>query len=461
MHDAARINGSPAPRGLNVNYISRWERGVNQPDRHHEHLLCLAFELPPERLSLLSDSTYRGGMNVAGDAVSLTPSGVGEPQDAPLVPAARQSGFLATAQESGGGPIGADEPGKMAPVDRRDFLRRALGVSALGLSPDQVAHLLSAVAHESRSHVARVELSNVGPITLEQLTSDVARLSRAFVSEPTLQVFAQLVETRDRIYARLDGRQFPAQTTDLYLLAGQTCALLAAACNDLGDRRAAAQQAQAAWAYGEMIGHDDLRAFARVTQSVIAYWSGAYGEAVKLAQAGQTYATSQNVLARLVAQEARAQAGLGNAGAVQALIVQAKEAIGRASVDAWATQDGELKFTPAWLNYYATCTFADVELNDEATKHGDEAIRLYRSTPNDLRSYLNEALCHIQLAEVSIRQGVLDGARVRLEPVLSLPAGRVRVTTVNEKLSNLQRQLAEPTVQGVDSRALTELIESF
>jgi transcriptional regulator with XRE-family HTH domain len=54
---AAIDHGLSVSRGLNANYVSRWERGVTQPDRHHVHLLCLAFELPSDRLGLPGDAT--------------------------------------------------------------------------------------------------------------------------------------------------------------------------------------------------------------------------------------------------------------------------------------------------------------------------------------------------------------------------------------------------------------------
>src|SRR2546429_8564721 len=50
MIQTAISNRLPASKGLNAYYVSRWERGVVEPDPHHVHLLCLVFELPSERL---------------------------------------------------------------------------------------------------------------------------------------------------------------------------------------------------------------------------------------------------------------------------------------------------------------------------------------------------------------------------------------------------------------------------
>jgi len=78
MYRAATDHGLPAPQGLNANYISRWERGVVQPQPHHVHLLCLAFELSSEQLGLPGDSTPNSRSGLApGQAIEQTAGGAG------------------------------------------------------------------------------------------------------------------------------------------------------------------------------------------------------------------------------------------------------------------------------------------------------------------------------------------------------------------------------------------------
>lgn len=57
MHKAAIKHKLPVPRGLSGYYVSRWERGVVEPNYHDVHLLCLAFELPSDRLGLPGDAS--------------------------------------------------------------------------------------------------------------------------------------------------------------------------------------------------------------------------------------------------------------------------------------------------------------------------------------------------------------------------------------------------------------------
>ncbi len=404
--------------GLDARQLLRWENGETTPRPLSVWLMSRMYGLAPEDLDM---------------------------------PPLKESGTESETVPDAGA-------GKIADVERRDFIKRAAGLGMLGLSHDQLSRLVTSVAHESRTHVTHAELSNVGPAALEQLASDVGRLSRALVSRPILPVFAELVDTRDSIYALLEGHQFPAQTADLYLLAGQTCGLLANASLDLGQNAAAAEHARSTWAYGEMIGHGALCAFGRATQSLIAYWSGAYSEAVSLAQAGQTLTDSPNVRARLMALEARAQAKLGNSRDVLALVDRASGAIEHS--DSWTLPGGHLEFTTAKLNYYAANALGDLGRHADAIAYGERSVQLYRATPIDLRSYGDEAGCHVALAEVSVRQGAIDGASARLAPVLSNPH-TAHIQLLRSMLGGLRSQLSSPTLRGTDSTALAERIDSF
>lgn len=410
--------------GLDARQVLRWESGEATPRPLTVWLLSRTYGLAPEDLDLPSlDEADSDDSAVSESAVAHD----------------------ATA-------------GNIPDVERREFIKRAAGLGFIGISPDQLSRFVTSVAHESRAHVAQSELSNVGPAALEQLASDVGRLSRALVSKPLQPVFAELVGTRDSIYALLRGHQHPPQTADLYLMAGQTCALLANASLDLGQNAAAVEQARSTWAYGEMIGHNALCAFGRATQSLIAYWSGAYREAISFAQAGQALTDSPNVSARLMALEARAQAKLGNASDVMRLVDRASEAI--ENTDSWASQGGHLEFTRAKLNYYATNAFADLGRHDDAVAHGDRSIQFYQATPSDLRSYGDEAGCYVALAEVDVRQGAIDGATARLAPVLSHPhTGHIQL--LRTMLTGLRTQLARPALRGADSHTLAERIASF
>jgi transcriptional regulator with XRE-family HTH domain len=411
--------------GVDVRQLARWEDGETTPRPLHVWLLSQTYGRTPEELNLPS-------LDPVEEAIDRNEALYGVPHDA--------------------------SPGSMRAVERRDFLRRATGMGLLAISSDDLSRALTGTAHESRAHVARAELSNVGPAALDQLDSDVARLSQALVSKPILSVCLELIETRDAVYALLQGRQLPRQTTDLYVIAGKVCGLLANVCLDLGYNIAADEHARAAYAYGEITGHGALSAFGRATQSLIAYWTGAYHDAVTLAQSGRGITDSPNVRARLMALEARALAKLGRSDQVSVLIREATDAIERA--DAWIAPGGHLEFTPAKLHYYATNALVDVECNSDAIAHGEQSIRLYRATPSHVRSYGDEAGCNVALADVFVRQGAIDRAADWLGPVLAHPhTGSVPL--LRNMLGGLRRQLASPALRGAEGRDLVDRIDNF
>ena len=69
MYKAGAVHRLTVPKGLDANYISRYERGVNEPSPHHVHLLCLAFDMPSDLLGLPGD--------VVPDGATMTQGGTG------------------------------------------------------------------------------------------------------------------------------------------------------------------------------------------------------------------------------------------------------------------------------------------------------------------------------------------------------------------------------------------------
>lgn len=165
--------------------------------------------------------------------------------------------------------------------------------------------LIMTAAHESSAHAGWAETTNVGETTLEQLDADAFRIANDYVHAPPMPMALDMLRVRRRVYRLLEGHQKPADTAHLYLLAGTLCGLLANASTDLGYHDAAAEQARAAWAYAEIIGHNGLRAWTRGMQALIEYWSERPRQATRLAQGAQRYADSTTAKVRLLHIEAR------------------------------------------------------------------------------------------------------------------------------------------------------------
>jgi hypothetical protein len=220
--------------------------------------------------------------------------------------------------------------------------------------------VIAAAASEARGYAEQTAVTGIGPGTVEQLTADVARLSRAYVSAPPLPVFVAMHRTLDHVEATLDQKMYPAQARDLNFLAGALCGLMANACLDLGREEAAEDLARAAWTHGRIIDHAPLMGWARGTQALAAIWDQRFAEAARRAEEGLLYAPAGMGAARIHAIHTRALAACGDGVAARAAMTAAE----KARSDADAGQDelhdgvgGEFAFDAGKLRYYRRLRF--------------------------------------------------------------------------------------------------------
>ncbi|MGB8198705.1 MAG: hypothetical protein WCF33_03245, partial [Pseudonocardiaceae bacterium] len=151
---------------------------------------------------------------------------------------------------------------------------------------DWEGQVIALSADRARDFLTRIEASNVGTEILDQLIDDLRRLVIAYEHQPLPTLLGDLVDTHDRAFVLLEGRQRPEQTRDLYLLAGIACGLMARASHDLGATHDAMTQARTGYACADNAGHDGLRAWTRGLQALITYRSGRLEESVRYAQSG-------------------------------------------------------------------------------------------------------------------------------------------------------------------------------
>jgi hypothetical protein len=323
--------------------------------------------------------------------------------------------------------------------------------------------LIQAAAHESSAHAEWAEASNVGEATLEQLDADVRRIATDYVHAPPLPIFAEMLRVRDRIYLLLAGRQKPAATARLHLLAGMLCGLLANVSTDLGYRDAAAEQARAAWAYGDIIGHNGLRAWTRGMQALIEYWSGRPQHAVRLAQSAGRFADSATAQVRLHSIEARAWSLLGDAReASQSLSAAADTQESMTGGDYLHDEvGGVFSFADAKSCCYEAAAFIHLGQADAALAAAGRAVELYAAGPAVQRSYGAESLARVDMAVAYLLQRRPDGAADSLASVLAIPAG-LRIAQLGDRLADVRARLADAQFAGTrDARTLRDQIDSF
>jgi transcriptional regulator with XRE-family HTH domain len=309
---------------------------------------------------------------------------------------------------------------------------------------DDGLDVIAWAASGAREHAEKLAVTEIGPATVEQITADVVRLARAYVSAPPLPLFAGMHGALRRIQEALGRQAYPAQARDLNFLAGAVCGLMANASLDLGREEAADDLARAAWTHGRIIDHGPLMGWARGTQALAAIWDHRYPDAVRHAEDGLLHAPHGTGMVRLHAIHARALAANGDRAQARSAIAAA----GQVRTD--GSQDelhdgvgGEFAFDDAKLSYYQALTLVDAGDPAGAWSAGEAAIRLYERFPARARSYGCEALARVQLARAQLMSKKPDEAADTLGGVLTLDP-QLRIGSLTQQLATCRQLLRAP-----------------
>jgi len=279
------------------------------------------------------------------------------------------------------------------------------------------------------------------------------------VHAPPYPLLLAVKRLRDRVFTKLQGRQRPDQTRDLYVVASQVCGMLAWMSGDLAYQRAAQTHAWTAWVCAEQANHDAARAWVRAGQAKLAYWDARYVESAQLAEDGLRYACTGSVHTMLASQMARALARAGRAD-------QAGQALGRARTERERASGedevgGGFGQSAAQDCYMAGSTQLWRHEADDAISESTRAIELFQARPPGQPHYGPEALTRIDLASAYLQQTDLDGAYAALRPVLDLSPD-LRNELIAQNLGLVRQALAEPAFRdATQANEMQEEIETY
>ncbi|MDO0936236.1 hypothetical protein QQY66_32730 [Streptomyces sp. DG2A-72] len=239
----------------------------------------------------------------------------------------------------------------------------------------------------------------------------------------------------------------------MYVAASRLCGLSAHVCLDMGDYDSAATHARTARACAEAAGHEGMPAWVCAVTSLIAYWTGRYEQAARLAQAGRHQRVGGTIGARLASLEARALAIAGDrAGAVAALAdaERSREAVpGHDEAPGVFALPAGKQFAYVGTSYLAVGGREHVR---RAVASANTAIRLYRSAEDDDQSVGDLFAAHVDLARGHLLLGDLDGTEAMLGFVLESTPERMSASIVR-RLTALGRELSGPQYGGAAQAA--------
>ncbi|GHA93276.1 DNA-binding protein [Streptomyces termitum] len=333
------------------------------------------------------------------------------------------------------------------------------------LSAAQYPHILEEdllmTAHAAGMHAGDAASSSLTPESIDLLRSQVSTLARAYHQKPASEIFVKARRVRETIEQRMPLTHRPDQTTDLLLLAGQSCALLASAAFDLGSREAAEALTRAAIAYARPIDHTPLIAWCGGNLALLAYWDGRPTEALGHVEAVRDLATSGTAKLRLHSIAARTYGHLGDSGGVRAELAAADQVDMSIRDDHHDEIGGEFGFSPERAAMSAGSSWLLVQDGAKAVEASTRALALARGRSGPQRSPKVEMEASADLALAQLLSRDFESAVTALGPVFDLPPEK-RVDGLLSRLRGVRSQLAAPELRGRREAAeLARHIEGF
>lgn len=298
-----------------------------------------------------------------------------------------------------------------------------------------------------------LEASDLGPETLHRLDQVVEHLGLAYLHIPPAQVLMEARTTRQYVTQLLDGRHTLTQRAQLYSVAGWLSALIGHASFDLGHDAAVVDgHCGTALHLARETGHTGLAAWVHGTQALVATYRDRPAEAVAFAQAGRAAAPDGSVtVVRLHAQEARAQARLGNQLAAERALAAAEYDLDRVQQ---TPTTSIFSFAYPYLPFYGGTCYSWLGQPDRAVARSREAIDLCDTDATDWP--VARVMARVDLAGSLMQQGELDGASELAGECLDICTGGRRTDLMAARLSDLlhtlKPRLASPPVRELEGR---------
>ncbi|HEX5495578.1 MAG TPA: helix-turn-helix transcriptional regulator [Mycobacteriales bacterium] len=288
--------------------------------------------------------------------------------------------------------------------------------------------------------------SNVGPATLDQLRSDATRLARMSIGNtPRIQVFTHARWLRDHVFGLLDGRQRVTEARELYFVAGATCGMLANITEDLGYHNEAMTHARTGLLCADQSGHAGLRAWILCLQAMISYFDGRPRHAAEYARRGQEGAPAGTVGVWLAAQEARATARLGNAGATRTALIHAAAAREQVTSNELDEMGGLMAFGSPKQHYYGAEAYLCIGDHSAVVTEANACVDGYRAGPVEERSRINEVLTQVNLSQALVADD-MEAARDAAQPAFGI-VPELRTDALSQGFRLLHGRLCAPTVR--------------
>ncbi|MEV0136662.1 helix-turn-helix transcriptional regulator [Dactylosporangium sp. NPDC050688] len=189
---------------------------------------------------------------------------------------------------------------------------------------------------ETIDHRRRLAVdTDIDEVVLSHVDAEIRTVIDTYEQRPPLQLARHVRGLRARVQSLLNKRQLPRQRERLYAAAALLSGIHGVLALDVGRFTVAGHYGAEAFAFAEAVQQPDLHAWVRASQSLIAYYSGQYYDALAFARDGYARSPRGPQAVRLAINgEARAHARLGDVWGVDDAVGRGLAALQARSSDA-------------------------------------------------------------------------------------------------------------------------------
>lgn len=286
-------------------------------------------------------------------------------------------------------------------------------------------------------------------LLLPEIDYGTRSLAVDYLANPPGPMLQAAVELRSEVIRRLRQHHYrPHELADMYVTLGRIQGVLAYAALDLGDPDGAMVHADAAWTCAERASDNELRAWVRGTQSLIARFNSDYSRALTYVLDGLSWPTTGTGRLRLLCGLAQCRANLGDSKGANAALDQAQRE--REALTSADSVQGLFTFSEAKQHYYAGSSLiwlpgtADAE---RAVREARQAIEIWENETPEARSLDDEALAHVYQATAHLQLDELDATYTALRPILDLPEER-QISWIKKRMDRIADMLSADKYRG-------------
>ncbi|WP_240762372.1 hypothetical protein [Micromonospora sp. HM134] len=299
--------------------------------------------------------------------------------------------------------------------------------------------------------------------SIESLQEDVTLLARSG-GMAAFDVFSSARRLRDEARALVERTRRPVELADLYVVIGQSAALMASTAFDLGHWNESAALARASTQYADLAGHASLKAWTYGLQMTLANWRNEPDSALTYFARAMRTAPEGEPRLRLRYVAARSHALLADSDSVAAVLEAAqrdREAAADRPDELATVTGGEFAFGDARAAACAAAAWLDLRNGEQAARYAREALQVYEALPSPRRPYSQINGTQIDVAAAHLHMRDKDGAADALRTVLDLPPQK-RNVSLTGRLSRIEHMLSQsPWDRDADARQLAERIAAW